>query len=266
MFEWWHERKRAQILESPFPEEWHAILRRNVAHYTRLTDDEQRRLRELTQVFVAEKSWEGCGGLELTDEIRVTIAAQACLLVLELPHRMYRDVESILVYPSAVQRPEQAQGVFVRSRDVVAQGPVALLGEAHHGGPVVLAWDRVLRDGQRPSDGHNLVYHELAHKLDMLDGSADGTPPLSSREELAKWAKACESAFLTLREKTERGAATLLDAYGATNEAEFFAVATEHFFEQPLRMAAEMPRLYAELRGFYRVDPAAWSAAGSTRS
>jgi Mlc titration factor MtfA (ptsG expression regulator) len=259
MFEWWHERKRAEILETPFPEAWHELLRRNVAHYARLDDDERRRLRELTQVFIAEKSWEGCGGLELTDEMRVTIAAQACLLVLELPHRMYRDVESILVYPSAVLRPERAQGVFVRSPDLVAQGDVALLGEAHLRGPVVLAWDRVLRDGQRPQDGHNLVYHEFAHKLDMLDGSADGTPPLASRDELAQWAQACERAFLALRDEAKRGEDTLLDAYGATNEAEFFAVATEHFFDRPRTLRKQLPELYAVLARFYRQDPAARS-------
>jgi Mlc titration factor MtfA (ptsG expression regulator) len=257
MFEWWHERKRAEILETPFPDAWQSMLVRNVAHYARLTEEEQQRLRELTQVFIAEKHWEGCGGLELTDEMRVTIAAQACLLVLELPHRMYRDVESILVYPSTVQRPAQQQGVFVRSRELVAQGPVALLGEAHHGGPVILAWDRVLRDGQRPADGHNLVYHEFAHKLDMLDGNADGTPPLSDRAQLADWAKACEAAFLTLKRKTERGAATLLDSYGATNEAEFFAVATEHFFDRPRSLKQHLPELYQALVGFYHQDPAA---------
>ncbi len=257
MFEWWHERKRAEILETPFPEPWHDVLRRNVAHYARLDEEEQQRLRELTQVFVAEKNWEGCGGLTLSDEMRVTIAAQACLLVLELPHRMYRDVESILVYPSAVRRPERAQGVFVRAPDLIAQGEVALLGEAHAGGPVLLAWDRVLRDGQRPQDGHNLVYHEFAHKLDMLDGSADGTPPLANRAELAAWSKACEQAFLTLRERAERGADTALDAYGATNEAEFFAVATEHFFDRPRTLQKQLPELYAVLARFYRQDPAA---------
>lgn len=256
MFGWWHERKRAEILQTPFPSAWLGPLERNVAHYARLTDEEQQRLRELTQVFIAEKTWEGCGGLTLTDEMRVTIAAQACLLVLELPHRMYRDVTSILVYPSAVQRPAQAQGVFVRSPDLVAQGPVALLGEAHHGGPVVLAWDRALRDGQRPQDGHNLVYHEFAHKLDMLDGSADGTPPLQDRAQLARWAKACETAFLQLREQAARGATSLLDSYGATNEAEFFAVATEHFFDRPKELREELPALYQVLADFYRQDPA----------
>jgi Mlc titration factor MtfA (ptsG expression regulator) len=257
MFDWWHERKRDKILEAPFPEAWQRTLEKNVAHYPRLSAEAQQRLRDLTQVFIAEKHWEGCGGLALTDEMRVTIAAQACLLVLELPHRMYQDVEDILVYPSAVKRPERPQGVFVRSPDLVASGPVALLGEAHLRGPVVLAWDRVLRDGQRPDDGHNLVYHEFAHKLDMLDGSADGTPPLQDRQALARWAKVCEAAFLSLRDKAERGAPTLLDSYGATNEAEFFAVATEHFFDRPRSLHEHLPALYDVLASFYRQDPAA---------
>jgi MtfA peptidase len=257
MFEWWHARKRDEILAAPFPAAWATTLERNVAHYARLDAQEQGRLRDLTQVFIAEKTWEGCGGLTLTDEMRVTIAAQACLLVLELPHRMYRDVQTILVYPSAVTRPAPAQGVFVRSRDLVAQGPVALLGEAHHGGPVVLAWDRVLRDGKRPNDGHNLVYHEFAHKLDMLDGSADGTPPLEGRAALSKWAKVCEAAFLELRERAARGEPTVLDAYGATHEAEFFAVATEHFFDRPGSLLEHLPALYDALKTFYRQDPAA---------
>jgi len=256
MFEWWHERKRAEILQTPFEPAWRATLERNVAHFARLTDDEQRRLQDLTQVFIAEKAWEGCGGLALTDEVRVTIAAQACLLVLELPHRMYREVDSILVYPSTVLRPAQADGVFVRARDPIARGPVALLGEAHHGGPVVLAWDRVLRDGKRPQDGHNLVYHEFAHKLDMLDGSADGTPPLHDRAALARWSRACEAAFLQLREQTAHGQPSLLDSYGATNEAEFFAVATEHFFDRPRSLREQLPALYDVLAAFYRQDPA----------
>jgi Mlc titration factor MtfA (ptsG expression regulator) len=121
---------------------------------------------------------------------------------------------------------------------------------------VILAWDRVLRDGQRPQDGHNLVYHEFAHKLDMLDGSADGTPPLADRDELARWAKICAQAFLALRAKTARGQASELDAYGATNEAEFFAVATEHFFDRPRALRAELPELYDVLARFYRQDPA----------
>jgi Mlc titration factor MtfA (ptsG expression regulator) len=140
---------------------------------------------------------------------------------------------------------------------VVASGPVALLGEAHVRGPVVLAWDRVLRDGQRPRDGNNVVYHEFAHKLDMLDSRADGTPPLATYEEIARWQHVCEHVFLELRARTERGQPTFIDEYGATNEAEFFAVATEHFFEQARALQRAEPELYEVLRAFYRQDPAA---------
>lgn len=257
MFEWWRERKRDKILEQPFPAAQVDVLERNVKHYQLLSDDEQKRLRDLVQVFVAEKSWEGCGGLTLTDEMKYTIAAQACLLLLALPHRLYENVESILVYPSTVLRPAEPVGVFVRPHDLIEGGPVALFGEAYHRGPIVLAWDRVLRDGRHPHDGHNLVYHEFAHKLDMLDGDADGTPPLSSREDYERWHEVCERAFLTLQARIERGKQSVIDDYGATDEAEFFAVVTEHFFDQPRELRDAEPELYDVLREFYRQDPAA---------
>lgn len=255
MFEWWHQRRIDKVLEQPFPDAHRAVLERNVKHYGWLDADSQQQLRDLVQVFIADKSWEGCGGLELTDEMKVTIAAQACLLVLALPHRLYRDVDSILVYPSTVLRPAMQQGIFTRSSSVIASGPTPLLGEAHARGPVVLAWDRVLRDSQHPRDGNNVVYHEFAHKLDMLDSRADGTPPLGTSEEIARWQQVCERAYLDLRARAERGQPTFIDEYGATNEAEFFAVATEHFFEQPRALLREEPELYDVLRAFYRQDP-----------
>lgn len=257
MFEWWRERRREKILQEPFPEAFLPVLQRNVRHYARLDEAERKRLRDLVQVFVAEKNWEGCGGLELTEEMKVTIAAQAGLLVLELPHQLYKNVDSIFVYPSTVVRPEQAPGIFIRPLSPVARGPLAMFGEAHVRGPVILAWDRVLRDGKQERTGHNLVYHEFAHKLDMLDGSADGTPPLSSSEERKRWGDVCEQAFLELRANVERGQPSFLDAYGATSEAEFFAVATEHFFDQPEALREEAPALYEVLVAFYRQDPAA---------
>lgn len=257
MFEWWRERQREKWLKEPFPSQQLEAVERHVKHYALLTAEEQQRLRDLMQVFVKEKSWEGCGGLELTEDMKFIIAAQACLLVLALPHRLYENVESILVYPSSVLRPAAKQGVFIRSGALVDDGPTALFGEAHHRGPVILAWDRVLRDAHRPHDGHNLVYHEFAHKLDMLDGDPDGTPPLASKEERARWREVCERAFLALRARTEQGRHGLLDEYGATDEAEFFAVATEHFFDQPRELQEAEPELYEILRDFYLQDPSA---------
>lgn len=261
MFEWWRERRREKILSEPFPSEQLEVLEQNVAHYPQLSAAEQKQLRDLVQVFVAEKSFEGCGGLTLTDAMKYTIAAQACLLVLGLPHRMYEDVETILVYPSTVVRPAEQPGVFMRTHGLIVDGPTPLLGEAHRGGPVVLAWDRVLRDGRRPHDGHNVVYHEFAHKLDMLDGNADGTPPLESQAELQRWRDVCEQVFLELRARIDRGEHSFIEEYGATDEAEFFAVVTEHFFDQPRELAAAEPALYELLRRFYRQDPAARAAA-----
>jgi Mlc titration factor MtfA (ptsG expression regulator) len=250
------DRRRRKLLSAPFPAAWEGHLRRNVAHYRWLAVKEQQHLRDLVRVFVAEKHWEGCGGLTLTDEIRVTIAAQACLLVLALPNELYRNVRSILVYPSTVIVPPRRPGAFeVSLRPVDA--PLPILGEAQHLGPVILVWDAVRRTGRHPEGGHNVVYHEFAHKLDMLDGRADGTPPLHGRSEYAHWAEVCSREYLSLREQARRRAHGLLDAYGATNEAEFFAVATEIFFDRPVELQHHHPELYRVLQAFYRQDPAA---------
>lgn len=252
---WLTERRRRHLLETPFPAEWEAILARNVAYLRLLDAGETKRLHELTQVFVAEKHWEGCGGLELTEEVRVTIGAEACVLLLGREHDLYDDVESILVYPSTVRRPHRERSVGDRSARVEEDG-VALLGEAHQGGPVLLVWDDVKRSARDPEDGHNVVFHEFAHKIDMLDGGADGTPPLDSEAKLAAWAEVCGKAFLALRGRVEHGRKSFLDAYAATNEAEFFAVSTEAFFEKPREMEHALPELYELLKDFYRQDPA----------
>jgi Mlc titration factor MtfA (ptsG expression regulator) len=220
-----------------------------------LDDAERTELRAMMQVFLEEKQWEGCGGLDLTDEIRVTIAAQACLLQLGLPHDYYRNVESILVYPTTVVPPERQTGVFERvDGPVEAIGPI--LGQAFAQGPVILVWDAVLRGARHPEQGHNVVYHEFAHKLDMLDGAADGTPQLADREQFDEWVGVCSREFLRLRGLADKGHKTFLDAYGATNEAEFFAVATEEFFDRPLALLKHAPDLYRVLNAYYRQDPA----------
>ena len=189
-------------------------------------------------------------------EIRVTIAAQACLLQLGLPHDYYGNVESILVYPSTVVPPERHPGVFERVDEPVAVS-VPILGQAFAQGPVILVWDAVLHGARHPEQGHNLVYHEFAHKLDMLDGASDGTPLIADRDQFAEWVAVCSYEFLRLRSLAEEGHKTFLDAYGATNEAEFFAVATEEFFDRPLVLRKQVPDLYRVLSAYYRQDPAA---------
>ena len=255
MLHWLRERRRAEIRKRLFPPEWEAFVRANVAHYCMLDDAEHAKLRAMMQVFLEEKHWEGCGGLELTDEIKVTIAAQACLLQLGLPHDYYPDVVSILVYPSTVVLPERRPGVLERVSGPV-EPPVPILGQALNWESVILVWDAVLHTARHPEQGHNLVYHEFAHKLDMLDGAANGTPPIADRARLAEWVAVCSREFLRLRDLAEKGAHTFLDAYGAKNEAEFFAVATEEFFDRPLELQKQAPDLYRVLNVYYRQDPA----------
>jgi Mlc titration factor MtfA (ptsG expression regulator) len=255
MFHWLRDHQRTEARNRPFPPAWEAFVCDNMACYSVLSDAERSELRAMIQVFLEEKQWEGCGGLELTDEIRVTIAAQACLLQLGLPHDYYHNVESILIYPSTVVPPEYQPGVFERVGDPLdAPGPI--LGQASVQGPVILVWDAVLRGARHPEQGHNVVYHEFAHKLDMLDGTADGTPPLSDSDQFAEWVAVCSREFQRLRLLTEKGHKTFLDAYGAKNEAEFFAVATEEFFDRPLALQGHAPDMYRILCDYYRQDPA----------
>lgn len=252
LFRWLTERRRDRLREQPFPAQWDEILDRNVTAVRFLTESERERLRDLVTVFIHEKHWEGCGGLELTDEIRVTVAGAACVLLLGRDHELMRDVQSILIYPSAVLLPDGGRGTL-DGRPRVVEDATPVLGAAHRGGPVVLAWDAVLHGSRNARDGRNLVIHEMAHKIDFLDGQADGTPPLDSGAELERWAAACTRAFHEVRE----GADPVLREYAGTNEAEFFAVASEVFFERPRQLAREHPDLYRVLAELYNLDLAA---------
>jgi len=255
MFHWLLDHRRKKISEAMFPVSWEAIMLNNVRHYCVLDPSEKTRLRALIQVFIKEKYWEGCGGLDLTDEIRVTISAQACLLLLGIRHDYYRNVLSIIVYPSTVVPPSRKIGYFETLQAPVAiTGPI--IGQAFQQGPVILVWDAVLRSSRHPELGHNVVYHEFAHKLDMLDGTADGTPPLRDLDELKDWVTICSREYLRLKHDAEKGKRSFLDAYGATTEAEFFAVATEQFFDKPIRLKEQAPDLYQVLKEYYNQDPA----------
>lgn len=251
---WLTERRRRRLAAQPFPASWRAPLER-IAAYPWLTPDERARLCDLVQVFVAEKHWEGCGGLELTDEIRVTIAGLACLMILGRDHDLFAEVTSILVYPAAVVLPPPDVGTYVWVEPVPEGVPIS--GQSLRGGAVVLSWDDVVHGARDPRDGRNLVFHELAHKIDELGGSVDGTPPLPDAAARHAWAEAFEAAFLAHRARRDRGEPSLLRDYATTNEAEYFAVVTEVFFEQPAELARELPAVYAALRAFYNLDLAA---------
>lgn len=255
MLRWLTRRRRRRLLEAPFPAAWDGHIERNVAIARRLPAGERRKLRELVQVFVAEKHFEGCGGLELTEEMKVTIAAQACMLLLGRDASLYDDVGSILVYPSIVRSPPRRLGVFEQPRAPIVDG-IALQGEAIMRGPVILAWDVALAGGREEVAG-NVVFHELAHKIDMASGAVDGTPPLPTRAERRRWSAVCSAAFARLRRDAEAGWPTALDPYGATDEAEFFAVATEAYFMRPDELRAAEPELHAVLAAFYRFEPPA---------
>jgi len=256
---WMRRRRRRKILSRPFPAAWSGVINENVPLSQTLDDGERRQLERITQILVAEKNWEGCQGLEMSDEIRVTIAAQAAFLVLGF-HEFYFDrLLTVLVYPDEYLAPETIHG----PGGLQIETSSVRLGEAWHGGPVILSWPDVLDGAQIPDDGENVVLHEFAHVLDMHDaGTPDGVPPLESGEQYRTWNEVMTREYERLARRAERGRPTLLNHYGALNEAEFFAVATECFFELPRDLLVEHPRLYEVLQVFYRQDPAARLSKG----
>ena len=248
MFKWLKRRRRRKLLAEPFPVAWFEILERNVYHYRYLTPDERARLCNDVRLMVAEKNWEGCGGLQLTAEIKVTIAALACLLVLKLDRDEYASVLSILVYPRGYLVP--------RRNELEVQRDEPHLGEAWYRGPVILSWSQIRRDCRHPGRGQNLVWHEFAHQLDMLDRETNGTPPLESRAQRIEWRDVMTTEYQSLLRAIDQNEDTLLDPYGATSEAEFFAVATETFFDCPHELLDLHPRLYGVLSDYFSQNPA----------
>ena len=249
----WVARRRDRIARRPLPPRWRRALEA-LPHLRSLPDSLREELASRVKVFLAEKQFHGAGGFEVTDEVRVAIAAQASLLLLGRPGAVYPNLHQVIVYPGAFiverLRPEPS-GVVQEQRQVLA-------GESHARGEVVLAWDSVAAGMADPADGRNVVLHEFAHQLDQLKGHANGAPAWLTPAQRGRWARVMNEEFARLGAQLAWGEPTLLDPYAATDAAEFFAVATEHFFEQPARMAAELPRLYTELAGFYRLDPLNW--------
>jgi Mlc titration factor MtfA (ptsG expression regulator) len=253
VFSWIKKRRRRKSLIGPLRDDWLAILRRNVAVYPLLSDDQQEAMRDAIRIFIAEKNWEGCNGLKVTDEMKVTIAGYACLLLLGISHDYFSNVLSILIYPSAYRAPTKRNDV-----GVVIDSEEDRNGEAWYRGPVVLSWQEILDDISHPWDGQNLILHEFAHQLDMLDREVNGTPPLHSRDQAERWNRVMTEEFQRLIVDARRGRPTLIDTYGTTNEAEFFAVTTECFFDAPRELRQAHPDLYALLSEYYGQNPAEW--------
>ena len=249
------EARRAQLRRKPFPPAWRQVLERNVLLYNHLPPALREQLHGLIYIFLAEKNIEGAAGLQVTDEIRVTIAGQACILLLNRETEYYPRLYSIVVYPHSY---EVDKPLFFSGRQHV-EATETRLGESWPTGAVVLAWDHVRKGAADIHDGHNLVFHEFAHQLDQENASADGIPDLGRTSRYITWARVVGREYTDLQQHVKAGMASLLDQYGATNEAEFFAVATECFFERPAQMKAQYPALYEELREFYRQDPVAYN-------
>ncbi len=221
--------------------------------YQRLPSDLQLRLQGLVNVFLNDKNFFGSGGLAVTDEMRLTVAGNACLLLLNRDNPRFPGSRTVILYPEAFVAPEIAQ-----DGAVVHEGLSVRLGESWRRGPVILSWADVLRGIDNPGDGHNVVIHEFAHKLDEQNGPMDGLPVLRRHGDYPDWAQIMTREFADLVERAARRRNRVLDEYGTTSPAEFFAVASEAFFERGLQMKAQLPGLYAQLERYYGVNPAGW--------
>lgn len=244
--------KTVRLPTDPVPETWPPIIERLVPLSRQLPDGERERLLRLTQLFVREVPIEGCGGLELTEEIRVTIAATACLLILNLPYPRFATLRRVLVYPDTFV-PVHLESRYNRGIHFEAS---AELGEAWKDGIVVLSWTSVQSRDANAGEGRNVVLHEFAHVLDGEDGAFDGTPVLESADGVREWGRIFAGEFEREQDAVNHAREAALDPYAATNRAEFFAVATEAFFESAARLRDSVPELYEQLRRFYRQDPA----------
>jgi len=244
-------KKRQRIRNRPFPPKWEEILENDVAYYHRLTPEDQAELRGHIQVFLDEKTFEGCDGLEIDEAVKVTIAAQACVLLLHRETDYYPTLRSILVYPHHYFSPATRK----LPGGVVAEEAQGRLGESWYRGPVVLSWDEIRRTAHDHNDGHNVVFHEFAHQLDSESGANEGAPRLPRRSMYIAWARVLGAEYQHLISDIEHHHKTDLDAYGATNPAEFFAVVTEAFFENPLQLKIRHPALYQQLTIFYQQNP-----------
>lgn len=254
---YWLAYRRSRVVETAFPASWRKILQQRVPLVRRLPAHLQLQLKKHMQVFIAEKSFLGCGGLQITEEMRVVIAAQACLLILNRATDYFAKVHQVLVYP----------GAFVVNRTTVdgtgvqQENRQALSGESWSQGQVILSWQDTLEGAAIADDGRNVVIHEFAHQLDQENGAARGAPPPTlgdTRHDAQRWSQVFHAAYAQLQSEARHGVDGLLNHYGAQDPAEFFAVVSEVFFEQPQALVAEYPSLYQELSGYYKVDPAGW--------
>jgi Mlc titration factor MtfA (ptsG expression regulator) len=249
---WFKEWRRERILKRSSLDDglWRSVIERYP--FTRaLTPEERASLRERVVLFLHEKSIVGAGGLALRDEMRMCIAAQACMLILNLDLDCYRGWVEVIVYPDEFV----AEYEYVDEDGIAHRVEEPMTGESWLEGPVILSWaDAELRGGET---GYNVVIHEFAHKLDMLNGDANGFPPLHAGMDRAAWSRVFGAAYEDFKGRVERREPSEIDAYAAEHPAEFFAVLSEAFFETPRAVLGEYVDVYRQLAAFYRQDPAA---------
>lgn len=250
----WQAQRRRQIAAQSWPAAWRRILHRRVPLVRQLPAVQQQRLRQLIHIFLAEKQFIGCAGQPITDEVRLVVAAQACLPLLGNSRGYYPRLRQILVYPGAFAVPS----VQTSTTGVQMEQRLVLAGQSWSQGQIILSWADVLEGAADPADGRNVVIHEFAHQLDQEKGFANGAPLLGSRAAYQRWAGTMQAAYEALRHDIDQGLPSLLNAYGASDPAEFFAVASECFFEQAQQLQREHPALYRLLADYYRIEPAAW--------
>ncbi|MBD2436530.1 M90 family metallopeptidase [Nostoc sp. FACHB-110] len=248
------KQRRNQIKKRTFPPLWSAIIENNLPIYLHLSPDERRRLQGHIQVFLTEKQFIGCQGLQVTEEMKLIIASFACLLLLNERGEYFPKLRSILIYPSAyfVNQTVAISDYIVEERKDIR------LGESWSRDQLILSWEQVQRDTKNWQDGHNVVLHEFAHQLDQEDGKAEGVPILAQKSDYPIWSKVMTAEYQKLCHDIEQNAITIIDSYGATNPAEFFAVATETFFEKPQQLSSHHPTLYDLLQNYYQLNPKKW--------
>jgi len=251
---YWREYQRNKIKKQPFKKQWHKIIQQRIPYFRQMPADLQLQLKQHIQVFLFEKEFVGCNGVEINDDIRITIAAQACLLLLNRKTNYYPKLQTILVYPRAFIKAQTKQnigGVQYTQKQI-------LLGESWDIGKVVLSWEDTVHGAEIVNDGQNVVIHEFAHQLDQENGRANGAPILGRGQSYQSWSKIFTEQFELLKKKAAMGTPSLFDYYGASEPAEFFAVASEVFFEKAQQFSNEYPILYRQFTQYYKVDPINW--------
>lgn len=247
------EKRRRNFKKHLFPPLWKSIIENNLPIYSRLLLSDRQRLQGHIQVFLAEKQFIGCNGLQVTEEMKLTIAAVACLLLLNERGKYFPKLRSILIYPNTYFVTETT----MTGSYVVEEKRVARLGESWTNDQLILSWKQVQYDTYNWQDGHNVVLHEFAHQLDQEDGKAEGVPILPRQSDYVTWMQVMTAAYQQLSQDVQRSG-NVMDSYGATNPAEFFAVATETFFEKPYQLRKWYPALYKLLQSYYQLDPLQW--------